>query len=415
MSKAKKPSQQELEEENRRRRRLNQRSSSSPTVALSDWNQGRDAALGILGEAKAAVSPRGFSAASGDRAAVIDKVTRAMEAEPNAALPEAAKRSFYRDQDKVRADFLAFSQDADEYSGRRAGGNNVPEPAYRRRQAEEQVAAEREAEKAVQRQGLSAEDYWERNPTSKRTAVNSRGETVDVMDLARDYQQSQAERAEQESRIAGMREKGRQRRTEMENEQLQARLKEKGIPLEAASKGTEKTYLDELSGTKGTSTGFDANKARGLLSAATFQGWEDDKALTVRAEKLRQAEERKLRNLRSYEDNMGGRLNPEQAQQLADAIFDTEANIDDGKKNPGGLLTKGFWRAQAEENDAADAERRVAMLNIEKANQTTVKSLRENSKTLTEAIDMLQKSMENGELTEEQMRAIVPQLVASYS
>jgi hypothetical protein len=53
----------------------------------------------------------------------------------------------------------------------------------------------------VQRLGVSAEDYWERNPESKRTAVNSRGETVDVMDLNRAYvQDREADRRQADRR-----------------------------------------------------------------------------------------------------------------------------------------------------------------------------------------------------------------------
>lgn len=375
---------------------MSRKKTKSPTAALSDWNQGRDEDLGAVSDALAAVSPRGNTAAGSDAATVMERVRRGLEVEFNPALPAAARRAGERRQDKLRASAEEFLRDRDVFSGKQAGTYNIPEPAYKRRQAQE-------AERAVQRQGLSAEDYWERNPDSKRTAVNSRGETVNVMDLARDYQKSQAERAEQESRIAGMREKGLQRRKEMENEQLQARLKEKGISPEAATTKTEKTYLDELAGTKGTPGGFDPNKARGLLAQATFQGWEDDKALEQRAEKLEQAEKRRLRTLRRYEDVMGGRLSPEAAKLLADSIFEAETSIAEGNKNRGGLNRPGYWRQQAEDLDKAQTAERVAEDNIVKANNATAASLQENQTNMTAMLRKIFEEFERGEFSADRL------------
>ena len=381
-----------------------ERTGVGETLAISRWNRGEDPALNTLSRANAAVAARGFSAASADRGRAMQAVNEALQAEPSSDLPPVAREMYGRRRDRLIGNAEEFLRDADEYSGRRAGNYNI---GVRKPSA---TPAEPEPE-ATGRISVSRpkKTYLDELAGTEGTIET---ETFNAADEARKYQEQQFERAKLLDKLG---QAGRARGAEVEANRLKNQLREKGISPDAAYTRVEKTYLDELSGTKGTSTGFDANKARGLLSAATFQGWEDDKALTVRAEKLRQAEERKLRNLRSYEDTMGGRLNPEQAQQLADAIFDTEANIDDGKKNPGGLLTRGFWRAQAEENDAADAERRVATLNIEKANQATVKSIRENSKTLSEQIDALQIRFENGEITEEQMRTIMPQLIASYS
>jgi hypothetical protein len=77
-------------------------------------------------------------------------------------------------------------------------GQMVPSAKERARQRAE------ENERDVQKLGLSAEDYWERNPESKRTAVNSRGETVDAMDLNRAYMQDRDAEQLQAGRRAGV-------------------------------------------------------------------------------------------------------------------------------------------------------------------------------------------------------------------
>jgi hypothetical protein len=61
-------------------------------------------------------------------------------------------------------------------------------------------------EQVIQRLGVSAEDYWDRNPESKRTAVNTRGEIVDVMDLQRASQQERdAKQQRREEVVSGYR------------------------------------------------------------------------------------------------------------------------------------------------------------------------------------------------------------------
>jgi hypothetical protein len=371
------------------------KSKKGPQQALRDWNRGEDEDLDLLSRAEAAFSPRGFSAASGPGVG-MDLLNQAMNAEPDPALPGPAKSAFYRKQDKVRERAGDFFRDAAEFSGKKPGGIELPEPAYRRRQAEEQADAEREAEKAVQRQGLSAEDYWERNPEAKRTAVNSRGETVDVMDMARDYQKSEAERAGHEARVAEMREKGRNRRKEMENEQLQAQLKRKGIPLEAASTEVEMTYLDELSGTKGTPTGFDANKARGLLSAATFQKWDDDRALDEAGERARQANAKTLRYWQNAQEGRYGVAAQRDAMQNQDLIQTLLNNKASGEANPDRMDEAGFWRTAAEGKYNAAVRTQQAASNMDEVANLQNRSVEQISEMFGASFETVSEMLKDG-------------------
>jgi hypothetical protein len=157
------------------------------TMAISRWNRGEDPALRKISTASARVSPRGFTAAAarGGRDKAAAQVSEALNAELSEGLPPSAGDMLERRKDRLRKDFSAFAGDADEYSGRPKGDYSSLLPPQVTK--EEQEA--RKAERAVQRQGVSAQDYWERNPESKRTAVNSKGQTVDVADLGRAYQQ----------------------------------------------------------------------------------------------------------------------------------------------------------------------------------------------------------------------------------
>lgn len=261
-----------------------------------------------------------------------------------AALGQLADEGFDPKNEKEAA--LGISERAK--ANRAARGKMVYDQAQGRL-----VAADRgkeETERAVQRLGLSAEDYWERNPESKRTAVNTRGETVDVMDMARERQ---AERADRQNKLAAARKAGRDRGLEMEEEQLSARLKEKGISPEAAATKVEKTYLDELAGTKGTRTGFDANKARGMLAQKTFDDWDYDKRLARDAVRAERDARGQLSDLRRKE-----RRGAATAEDRL-AMRDLESSIETGEQERDGLLP-GYWRSVAEDearNKVAGIER----------------------------------------------------------
>jgi hypothetical protein len=139
------------------------------TMAISRWNRGEDPALRKISTASARVSPRGFTAAAarGGRDKAAAQVSEALNAELSEGLPPSAGDMLERRKDRLRKDFSAFAGDADEYSGRPKGDYSSLLPPQVTK--EEQEA--RKAERAVQRQGVSAQDYWERNPESKRTAV----------------------------------------------------------------------------------------------------------------------------------------------------------------------------------------------------------------------------------------------------
>ena len=129
-------------------------------IALGRWNRGQ--AQRPITRANAAVAARGFSAAEADRGRAMQLVNEALQARPDSSLPPAGKAMFERMQSRLPGNAEEFLRDADEYSGRRARDYNIGRAANSRNN---------EAEKALQRQGLSAEDYWERNPESKRTAT----------------------------------------------------------------------------------------------------------------------------------------------------------------------------------------------------------------------------------------------------
>jgi hypothetical protein len=273
---------------------------------------------------------------------------------------------------------------------------------------------EKEAEKAVQRLGLSAEDYWERNPTSQRTVtvqdwskdpevaaaiksgdisaiekatknardrnrvarglpkgpgttegdaaagraqsntaamgVNSidNGVTVntgrpalqparsevEVMDLAREYQ---AERANQQARIAGVRKKFNDNRLEAEADQLSARLKEKGLPNEPRKNDGS----------------YDADKARGMLAQKTFDDWDYDKRLARDAVRAERDARGQLSDLRRKERR--GAATPEDRL----AMRDLERSVEAGEQERDGLRP-GYWRSVAEDearNKVAGVER----------------------------------------------------------
>ena len=372
-------------------------------MALSDWNQGNDPTLEVLGAAERALSPRGFSAAESDRAAAEEAMRQAMDVEADPALPEQARTIVQKKKSELLRDFQDFNRDADEYSGKKARDYyDAPEPIEVRRQAQEEEQAKAEAEKAVQRQGLSASDYWERNPESKRTAVNSRGETVDVMDMARDYQKSQAERAEHEERIAAMRIRGqelaqaRAGRPVRGTQEYTAQVDQLGSELER--RGIDPKMALDKEGDYGT---FSPDKARGLLSRSTFQDWDDDKAFSQASARREQAERRTLRNLRNYEGMMTGRLDPKESADLSAAITKAEDNIKSGEEDRGGLNRPSFWRRQVEDEDSAAKERNRALINAAKANETTSSSMIKNRETLNEMLSNLLRDMSDGGTPEE--------------
>lgn len=166
------------------------------TSALSRWNRGEDPTLDKISEASAMVSPRGFTAAASrrDRASITQAVNDALSAEPTEGLPAAARGAVERRKDRLRKDYESFMGDADEYSGKSRGDYTSALPPAEDKAAQSAV----ETEQALQRQGLSAEDYWERNPEAKRTARNSKGEEVDVTELSRKYQNDRAQENQRE-------------------------------------------------------------------------------------------------------------------------------------------------------------------------------------------------------------------------
>lgn len=284
-----------------------------------------------------------------------------------------------------------------------AEGRLIPAQETRTRQAMERNAAR--AEKAAQRQGLSAEDYWERNPESKSMAVNTKGESVAVMDLNRQFREEQAAR---EARFARVREAGRQsalaragrpqRDLVMEDgstelnqawlnqvQDLQTKLKDAG--------GNE--YVDAALTDKNNITTFSPEKARAILAKHTFQKWENDEILdrqAVQLERDKRAQRSYLLSARrgAFGPAVQERANSEE-QTAALQQIETELNQGYGKPD--------FWREQAELLDGANARLRVAEDNIVSANNATAASAQENQENLQKMLQQLYRDFEDGKFS----------------
>jgi hypothetical protein len=270
-------------------------------------------------------------------------------------------------------------------------GQMVPSAKERARQRAE------ENERDVQKLGLSAEDYWERNPESKRTAVNSRGETVDVMDLNRAYMQDRDAEQLQAGRRAGVVANYRNTLDRAEADQLSSRLGEKGIEI-----------TDSLTKADGT---LDPNKARGLLSASTFQQWDDDKMLDRAAKDLERRTKRELRYLEQAQDGEFGVGAQTQAmssenQQRAAKL---RAGIDAGDNDRNSLSGPGAWRRFAETELNNSAKQNAAVQNLIQATNARTMSYQDLAKTFGVTMESLEKYLKDGVLSPEEAAEIFAQ------
>jgi hypothetical protein len=371
------------------------------TRAVSRWNRGEDPKLGKVSSALAAVAARGNSAAKADRDRAMGLVDEAVGLEPADDYSPTQTRMFRDQQRKLIQSAAQFQRDADEFSGKPVGNYDTTEPWV----AREEARAKAEAEKAVQRQGVSAEDYWERNPESKRTAsITDQDGNVRTMGVAslerlnqRDRQQAAADEQRQDGRRAEVVANYRNTLDRAEADQLSSRLGEKGIEI-----------TDSLTKADGT---LDPNKARGLLSASTFQQWDDDKMLDRAAKDLERRTKRELRYLEQAQDGKFGVGAQTQAmssenQQRAAKL---RAGIDAGDNDRNSLSGPGAWRRFAETELNNSAKQNAAVQNLIQATNARTMSYQDLAKTFGVTMESLEKYLKDGVLSPEEAAEIFAQ------
>jgi hypothetical protein len=360
---------------------LERTNSGYSTRALSRWNSGEDPALGAMSEANAAVAARGFSAASADRGRAMDAVSKALQAQPDSNLPPQAKEMFGRMRDRLPGNAEEFLSDADEYAGRRAGSYSLSAPKGRDKKSEE-------AEKAVQRQGLAAEDYWERNPDAKRTARNSKGDEIDVMELSRKYQDDRAQENQREGNFQQALANNRANSRFNGAERLAEQLSAKGLDQMPVKEGRP-----------------DMDKMRGLLSAATFQAWDDDKTLDRAAGDLERSTKRELRYWEDAQDGSFGVGAQIQAMAAQDRIAQLRADLNVGNKR-GSLSGPDGWRELAERELSNNAKRAAATDNLVKAANTKTMSYQDLASSFGTTIEKIEEYLKDGVLSPEELQQV---------
>jgi hypothetical protein len=365
-----------------------ERTGVGETLAISRWNRGEDPALDAMSKANAATAARGFSAASADRGRAMDAVGNALQAQPDSSLPPVAREMYGRQRDRLIGNAEEFLRDADEYSGRRAGNYNMG--------GRKPSAAPTEPEpEATGRISVSRpkKTYLDELAGTEGTVET---ETFNAADMARKYQGQQFDRAEL---LDNIRREGEQ----FAANRLKDQLREKGISPDAAYTRVEKTYLDELSGTKGTPTGFDTDKARGMLAQATFQAWDDDKDFDRTAEELEKATRKELSYWSRAQDGSLGiaaqRDAFEEENQLR--IQKLQNNVISGESNRGSINEPSFWRLAAEgDYNVAVREQRVAE-NADNISKLQNKSAKELSKMFGASVPFLEELLRDGISPEE--------------
>jgi hypothetical protein len=249
----------------------------------------------------------------------------------------------------------------------------------------------------VQRLGVSAEDYWERNPESKRTAVNSRGETVDVMDLNRAYVQDREADRRQADRRAEVVANYRNNRKFAEGERLASRLEAKGV--------------DQMP-TKDNRP--DVDKMRGMLSASTFQQWDDDKMLDRSAKQVEKDTRRELRYWTQAQDGRFGvgAQNAAMSRENQARIAQLRADVDQGENKRQSLSGPRGWRQIAERELSNNAKNAAAATNLEKAANAQKQTYAEAAQNLGLTLEELFRKIRGGELTPEEQMAAFGQAAA---
>ena len=324
---------------------LEGRNNEVDTLALIRWNSGGDPALRQLGDAAAMVSPRGFKAAAVSperKGAAANTVREALDVQPTKGLPASAAGMLDRSKDRLSASAEDFLTDADEYAGKPVTGKPEFGTSAGRREAQ----AEKDAEIALQQQGVSAEDYWERNKDSSRVARVTDGEgnvrVRGVNNLSKAYRDGQersaveaeAQAADRNTKVAAFRDAQRQD----QDDALLAQLETKGSKDAPLKKD-------------GT---LDRDRASGMLAKATFEEWDMDKSLAEDEQREVRDQRAELSDLRkAARDHFGfrPRAGVPADEKSQDRIRELERNLSNSSRD------RTFWRGQVEKRDAARRQR----------------------------------------------------------
>lgn len=340
-------------------------------IALGRWNRGEDPALRSMSRANAAVAARGFSAAAADRGRAMQSVNEALQAQPDSSLPPAGKAMFERMQSRLPGNAKEFLRDADEYSGRRAGNYNIGG----RKPSATPAEPEPEATGTIS---------TTRNSYLDELAGTAGTKTYNAADMARKYQEQQFDRANLLDKI---RETGRNRGAELQANQLAAQLRERGITTEPRTNDGS----------------MDVDKARGLLTASTFQEWQDDRDFDRTAKELERETKRELAYWRRAQDGglgIAAQRDSFEPDNVA-RIQELQNNLASGESNRGSINRPSFWRLAAEGNyNVAVREQRVAE-NADKISKLQNKSAKELSGLFGASVPFLEELLRDGISPEE--------------
>jgi hypothetical protein len=277
----------------------------------SERNQGRDPDERAISQAEILLTSQGFSAAKAgkNRGRVRDVVQRAAEAEP---MTEAGRKR----QERVLGQYDDFMRDADEFAGKPVGNYEPVKPRWKEREeAAEKAVAEVKAkgDKAFEKAKSEGWELYEEGsfPTGYKAgeraadgpddeqlvtiqtpsggSIVAKGKNIsdnlygsnrrdiDRAEAAEEFQQRLAER--------------RRDRKFAEAEQLSSRLADKGIDQTPTKKdGTP-----------------DVDRMRGMLSAATFQEWDEADRMLAQGRAQQKSDRQRLRQVNIALREGGGR------------------------------------------------------------------------------------------------------------
>lgn len=332
-------------------------------IALGRWNRGQ--AQRSITRANAAVAARGFSAAEADRGRAMQAVDEALQARPDSSLPPAGKAMFERMQSRLPGKAEEFLRDADEYSGRQRSGKTME---YR------------SSGREVKQPGMTLE-AGNAAPSAPSVAI---AREVDVAGMAEQYQQQQFDRANLLDKI---RETGRNRGAELQANQLAAQLRERGITTEPRTNDGS----------------MDVDKARGMLTASTFQQWQDDRDFDRTAKELERETKRELAYWRRAQDGSLGIAAQRDAFEPNNIarIQKLQNDIASGESNRGTINQPSFWRQAAEgDYNVAVREQRVAE-NADKISKLQNKSAKELSEMFGTSVSVIEELLLDGISPEE--------------
>jgi len=287
-----------------------------------------------------------------------------------------------RQQERVLSKAPDFLRDADEFAGKPVGNYEPVKPRWKEREeAAEKAKADayKRADDAVQKakdEGFTETEgfnpslkNWGRVPLAEGESTLARGDEELVVvktpsggsiiargkGVATNLTQSRSDEAMRLAKAEEFQQRLAERRRDREfaeAEQLSSRLADKGIDQTPTKKdGTP-----------------DVDKMRGMLSAATFQSWDDDKRFNRTAADLEKQDKRELRYWEQAQEGRFGVGAQQEAIKQRGRVAQLRAQIDAGESDRGGL-EPGFYRARAEREDQANRVANVAVQESAESNR----------------------------------------------